>query len=137
MEILVAQDFNMTDSEITSAEASAEAVHKAKNAAQAIEVARELQLAKAVEVTAQRTKQDMLEALKEVFGESDAKDPERMHVLVRRIPILCSSVLEMHSDIAEIKDNQKWATRAAVGALITILVGVVGAVIAIGFRLIA
>lgn len=89
-------------------EASAEAVHKAKNAAQAIEVARAVQ-----------TKASMIEALQEVFGETEPENPKEMRILVQRIPILCSTVLQMHADIASIKDNLQWGVRIALGALIT------------------
>lgn len=99
-------------------EASAEAVHKAKSAQQAVEVARELQLAKAVEETAERTKKALLEGLKEVFGDSDSSNPEHMKILVRRIPILCTNVLQMHDDIKAMKDNQTWAVRIIIGLFI-------------------
>lgn len=99
-------------------QASAEAVHKAKNAAQAVEMVREAQMAKLVEDTAIRTKEALLEGLKEVFGEGDNKDPEQMKVLVRRIPILCTNVLQMHDDIADVKGDIKWGVRIVIGAAI-------------------
>lgn len=97
---------------------AAEAIHKAKNAAQAVEFAREVQLQKAVEETAQKTKEALLEGLREVFGESDSENPQQMKVLVRRIPILCTNVEQMHEDLKEMKDNQKWATRIVIGGVI-------------------
>lgn len=111
--------------EKTAAEASAEAIHKTKGAQQAIELAREAQLAKAVEETAQRTKETLLEALKEVFGDSDTKDPEQMKVLVRRIPILCTNVEQMHTDIASIKDNITWGVRIVIGAVLLAILKVI------------
>jgi hypothetical protein len=123
--------------ELTSEEASAIAVHKTRNAQQAIESAREIQILKAVEATSRRTKADVLEVFKEVFGESDTKDPEQMRIIMRRVPLLCLNVEMMHTDISEIKDNQKWATRAAVGALVTIFIGVVAALVALAFRFVA
>lgn len=104
--------------ELTSTQASAEAVHKTKNAQQAIEHARELQMQRAVEEVAQRTKKDLIAGLREVFGDSDNKDPEQMKVLVRRIPILCVTMLQMHEDIKALKDNQTWAVRIIVGLFI-------------------
>ena len=88
---------------ITTEEASAEAVHKTKNAQAAIELARELQINEAVERTAKSTKDALLAGLKEVFGESD--DPKEMRVLVRRIPILCTSIEAMHKSIEKIEKN--------------------------------
>jgi len=112
---------------------SREAVHAAKNAAQAIEVSREVALQKVVEDTANRTRETVLSALKEVFGESDSENPQQMKVLVRRIPILCTNVEKMHDDltdlkniakvnkdnIADINDNLRWVVRITLGAMIT------------------
>ena len=82
---------------------SAEAIHKAKNAQQAIELAREEQIARTVAETAARTKDALLEGLREVFGDSDSKSPEEMKVLVHRIPILCTNFAQVQKDIGEIK----------------------------------
>lgn len=106
-------------------QASAEAVHKAKNAAQAIEFAREAQLAKAVEDTALRTKEALLDGLREVFGDGDEKDPDQMKILVRRIPILCASVIQMHEDIKNINGNIKWGVRIVIGAVIVAILKLV------------
>lgn len=48
-------------------------------------------------------KKQVIEGLKEVFGESD--NPQQMKVLVRRIPIICTNIETMHDNIKEIKDN--------------------------------
>lgn len=95
-------------------DAAHEAVHAARDAAQAIEMARQNQIEEAVT----RTKDALLQGLKEVFGDSDSKDPQAMKVLVRRIPILCTSIEQMHQDISDLKDTQKWATRIVVGLFI-------------------
>lgn len=92
-----------TDPNITAEDASQEAVHTAKNAAQALETARQVQLAEAV----QQTKDALLAGLKEVFGDSDSTDPQQMKVLVRRVPLLCQSVEQTHKDIADLKDMVK------------------------------
>lgn len=81
-----------------------EAIHTAKNLQQATEIAREAQLAKAVEETAARTKDALIEGLREVFGD-DSKDPAQMKVLVQRVPILCVNVEQTHKDIGDIKDS--------------------------------
>ena len=66
----------------------------------------------------QNIKEVVKEALSEVFGESDNKDPEQMKILVRRIPILCANVENMHQNIADIKDDMKWVVRLIIGAVI-------------------
>jgi cell division protein FtsX len=113
----------MTD--ITPEEATRDAVHKTKNAQAAIELAREVQIEKAVKETALQTKEALLEGLREVFGESDSDNPQQMKVLVKRIPILCTNVTEMHSalketreDVSDMKDHIKWAVRIIVGAFL-------------------
>lgn len=98
---------------------ASEAVHKTKNAQQAIEVAREAQLREIAAETVRLTKDALLEGLKEVFGEGDQNNPQQMKVLVQRIPILCIDIKNMGNDITEIRDNQKWAMRAAIGLLVT------------------
>lgn len=84
-------------------EASDVAAHKAKSAQMAVEVAREVQNAQMVEETVKRTSEALLQRLKEVFGESDSENPQQMKVLVRRIPILCTNVEQIHTDIKDIK----------------------------------
>lgn len=108
-----------------SHQASEIAAHKAKSAQAAVELAREVQLAEAIAKTAAETKQALLEGLQEVFGEGDEKDPSRMVVLVRRIPILCTNITQMQTDIASINDNQKWAVRIIIGAVILALLKLV------------
>lgn len=93
--------------QIDAEAASSEAVHKAKNAAQALEFARQAQLNDAVERTAVRTKEQLLEALGEVFGNDNARDPAQMKVLVQKIPLLCQNVQQTHLDISEIKESLK------------------------------
>ena len=112
--------------------ASAEAVHKARNAAAAIEIARETQMSEAIEKSALRTKASLLEALREVFGDDNAKTPQEIKVLVQRIPILCTSIiaiethLEQNSkEIAGISDNIKWGVRVVMGAVMLALLGMV------------
>lgn len=93
-----------TNPDITPEEASREAVHKAKSAQQAIEFAREAQMAQMVTETAQKTKDALLEGLKQVFGDtSDSDSPNQMKILVRRIPILCTHFEKVQQDIGDIK----------------------------------
>jgi hypothetical protein len=108
----------MPEDHINSEEASREAIHAAKNAAQAIEATRQAQLSEVVEQTAQRTKDALLAGLKEVFGNSDSNNPQQMTILVRRIPILCTNIEVMHQDISELKGTLTWASRLVVGTVI-------------------
>jgi hypothetical protein len=117
----------------TPEEASAEAIHKAKGAAQAIETARELQLAKAVEETATRTKDALLEGLREVFGNEDtSQDPQKMKILVHRIPIICRDVLEIKDSVAatnksvdKINDNLSRVVWIVLTAVILAILGMI------------
>lgn len=104
--------------EQTAHEASENAAHKAKSAQLAVELAREAQLDEAIKKTAIETKAALLEGLKEVFDFSDSNDSGDMKILVRRIPLICQDVKQIHTDIASINDNLKWATRIVLGAVI-------------------
>lgn len=53
----------------------------------------------------QQTKDMVIEALKEVFDTTDSKTPAEMKVLVRRIPILCTSVEDIHRNIESIHNS--------------------------------
>lgn len=109
----------------TAHDASAEAVHKVKNAAQAVEFARETQLAEAVAKTAEATKQALLAGLKEVFGESDSENPKEMKILVRRIPILCTNIENMHQALQKMQENQTWVVRFIIGGVIAAVLALV------------
>lgn len=101
----------MSDPNLTPGEQASEvAIHKAKNAQAAVELARELQLEEAIEKTAARTKEALIEGLTEVFGEGDQrKDPAKMQILIRRIPLICKDVRQIHVDMKEMKDDNKEA----------------------------
>lgn len=101
---------------------AAEAVHKAKNAAQAIEMAREAQARE----QAEQNKQALVEALRVVFGDGDgARDPKEMRVLVQRIPILCTTILAMHDSIEKMESNQTWVVRLIIGGVIAAVMALV------------
>lgn len=113
-------------------EAAHEAVHAARDHAQAVEVARDAQMAQFSLDNARQTKESLLEALQEVFGDGDSKDPGKMKVLVQRVPFLCKSVDEMHYTLSELfkkveslQDNQRWATRIIVGLFVAAVAKVV------------
>ena len=65
-----------------------------------------------------KIKEIVTEALREVFGEGDNKDPEQMKVLVRRIPILCTNVEAMHNSIDKMEANIQWITRLIIGTVV-------------------
>lgn len=123
----------MTPEETHISPEAENAVHKAKNAAQALEIAREVQLAEVVEKTALRTKESLLEGLREVFGDGDAaKDPKELRVLVHRIPIICEDVKEMKRDIsdtassvAKINDNLSRVVWIILTAVILAILGLI------------
>lgn len=117
-------------------EATYDAIHAVRDAQQAIEVAREAQSTHQLS----QVKGALLEGLKEVFGEGDGKDPDKMVVLYSRIPVLCVSVDKIKSDISDIKeaqaialgnqtasradiaaikDNLKWGIRLFIGTIVT------------------
>lgn len=95
------------------------------NVAKAAETAAQL-VADTAELTDKRVEIALTTALKKVFGESDAdRDPDQMVVLVRRIPILCTNVANMHAMIAEIKENITWGIRIVIGAVILAVLAMV------------
>lgn len=110
---------------MNSQEASAEAIHKTKNAQAAVELARQVQLEEAITKTALQTKAALLEGLKEVFGDGDEKDPDQMRILVRRIPILCTTVETMHLNLEKIQSNMTWIVRLIIGAVVLALLKLV------------
>jgi hypothetical protein len=82
-----------------------------------VEIDHEAKFQKLIEETAQKTKESLLEGLKEVFGDGDSNS-EQMRILVRRIPILCTDIRNMKSDIAGINSNMRWAVRVVLGAVV-------------------
>lgn len=115
-----------------SLEASELAAHKAKSAQMAVEIAREVQNEELVMKTAQKTKEALLEGLKEVFGGDENKETGEMRVLVKRIPILCTNIENMHEQLKEMKeaiketgDNIKWGVRVVLGAVLLAVLKVI------------
>lgn len=105
----------MEDTHATTKEASREAVHATKNAQVAVEAARMAQ----VEEIGERTTEALTKALRDVFGEGVASG---RFIDVTRIPLICQSIISLHGDISEIKDNIKWAVRIVLGAVILAIV---------------
>ncbi len=103
----------------TVEDAKADAVTKASDAQLAVENARKAELAQAVSETASQTKAALLEGLKEVFGDtSDSDNPGQMKILVRRIPIICTEITQIHEDISKINNNIGWGVKIVIGAVI-------------------
>ncbi len=87
-------------------EASAEAVHKTKNAQQAIEIAREAQMASAI-----------AQAVKEVFSLDDGNGQKRF-VDISRVPLICQAVVGIDQRLKSIEGNMTWGVRIIIGAFI-------------------
>ncbi len=89
-------------------DASLEAVHAAKNAAQAVETARAVQAAALHE----NTTQSLVEALRQVFGEGQER---QRFIDITRIPLICQSIIQMGDDLKEInkKIDSKFVTNEA------------------------
>jgi Fe-S cluster assembly ATPase SufC len=122
----------MPDEHLNAEDASKEAVHTAKNAAQAVEVARQTQMIEVAKAAAAETKIMLMESLREVFGEGDQKNPEQMQILVQRIPLICQDVNQIHVDIREVKDsvekinnNTVWGVRLILGTVILAILKVI------------
>jgi len=120
----------MNEEHLSSHEASAEAVHAAKNAAMAVELSREAQLAEAVMTAALQTEASVLKAIREVFGDGDEQNPNQMKILVRRIPLICQDIKQIHTDmgdmradVAKINDNISKGVWIILGAVILGLMG--------------
>lgn len=88
-------------------------------------MAREAQVQEALSKFADQNNKQLLSILKEVFGESDAENPKEMKILVRRIPILCTNIENMHKAIEEMRANQSWVIKLIIGAVIAAVMAVV------------
>lgn len=105
-------------------EASREAVHAAKNAAQAVEVARTLQAA----VLHESTTQSLSDALRQVFGEYSE---QQRFVDLKKIPLLCKQIENIDANISEIKgliklSDDKYVNQDQFWPIKTLVYGVVG-----------
>lgn len=80
--------------------ASQAAVHAAKNAAQAVEVARAAQIQAHDEVTTQA----LVKALEQVFGEQEER---QRFIDTKRIPLICKDITDIKQNIGDIKEMMK------------------------------
>lgn len=102
--------------------ASIEAVSKAKDAAEAIEVSRAKQLEEMFDKMEDSNVKTLSDVLKNVFGEFENSG---RFIDIKRIPLICAQITKIHddnerqkADISNINDNLKWAVRIVLGAVI-------------------
>ncbi len=115
-------------------DASVEAVHAAKNAAQAVETARALQAA----ALSENATQSLVEALRQVFGEGQER---QRFIDITRIPLICQSIIQMGDDLKEMnkKLDEKVVTQdqfapvkiIAYGLVTSVMLAVLGAILAL------
>lgn len=117
------------ENDITAEQASAEAIHKAKNAQQAIELARAAQMYEAVEMSAQKTRSAMVDALKEVMDENRNIDTVGSKSV--NINVVANDIAYIKRDVAEIKDKLEgeYVTKAEFAPVKMLIFGAVGLVL--------
>lgn len=103
---------------------SAEAVQKTKEAAQAVERAREVQMNTANLESEKRILDSITDTIKDAF-KTDNGDGQKKFIDITRIPLICHDIATMRGDIATINDNLKWGPRVVIGAVILALIGMV------------
>lgn len=91
----------MDETRTTAEEASDEAVHKAKNAAQAVEAARQAQQ----EELLGKQKTMMEEAVINALGRGSV---DKKFVDVGRIPFICDDIRGIHDLIGDLKSDLRW-----------------------------
>ncbi len=96
-------------------DASKEAINKAKEAAEAVENSRAEQMSTFISKADDRTVKNLSQALSDVFGENSSAG---RFIDVKRIPLICAQITQIHTDISGIQDNLKWAVRVVIGAVI-------------------
>lgn len=121
--------------------ASKEAVHKARGAQQAVEIARAAQIELAINTSSKRTEDALVFALRKVFGENEKSG---RFIDVSQIPLICKSIVDMHEKITEMKQDleNKYVTRyefnpvraIAFGLASLLLTATVGAMVAMVFK---
>lgn len=106
----------------TIPEASKLAVDKATEAAQAVEISRAKQMSSFIEEADDRTVKNLSKALEDVFGENTNTG---RFIDVKRIPLICAQITQIHTDISGIQDNLRWAVKIILGAVILALLKLV------------
>lgn len=101
--------------------ASAEAVHITKNAQQAIETARQLQLEEIL--TSDKLSKVLEDAVVAALNRGTA---ENKYIDVGRIPFICDDIRGIHLLMAVMNENLTLVKRIVFGFVATILLGVVG-----------
>lgn len=117
--------------DITPEEASAEAIHKAKNAQQAVEVARYAQIESVMnsERFALTVEDAVIRAFKAGIGEG-------RYIDVSRIPLICQSIVGIDDKLDKlVTQDQFWPVKTLVyGITALMLSGVVGALLMLVLR---
>jgi len=72
-------------------------------------------LAKSTLSSEERITKSLADALREVF---DANIDSGRFVDVKRIPLICASIVSQANDIKSIKEDLKWAVRIVIGAVL-------------------
>ena len=134
----------MSNSTEIAEEATVAAIESKKQTAEVVEFARMKQSEAQVESIKNETLNAVSNVLKDIFGESDTKDPEKMKVIMKRVPILCTNVQLMHETLEKIQDmlENKFVTKTdfnlvqkiVFGAVAIILVGFMGVLIKMAFQ---
>ncbi len=114
----------MTEAHQKSEEASADAIEKTRLAQEAIEASRKAQAEESEEKHLKR----MVEALKIVFPENLHDEDRELQIYLPRVPLICGEIKSMKfditniaSDMSDMKDGQKYISRALTTAIITLI----------------
>lgn len=110
-----------------------DATNKTRLAAEGTTLVNEAQLVDLIERSTIRTKDALLEGLREVFSNEDtSQSPGKMSILVHRIPIICRDVLEIKSSVAatnkavdKINDNLSRVVWIILTAVILAVLGLI------------
>lgn len=103
-------------------DASKEAIVKAKEAAEAIEISRSTQMQDMLDRSDERITGLLSKVLKNVFGEYENSG---RFIDAAKIPLICQQINQLHDNVASIQDNIKWAARIIIGAVILALLALV------------
>ena len=119
-----------------------DAVHAAKNAAQAVEIARQVQVENAAEgaaviaaeaaaarvaekiVDEQRLRNIVNEAVMKGFSFED-KDERRRFIDVTKEKLICQSIVNISGRLDSIEGNLTWGVRIIIGAVLVALLSLV------------
>lgn len=113
----------MDTNDLNPEQASAEAVHKTKNAQQAVEMARQVQL-EAI-LNSSRLSNTIQDAVIAALNRGAA---EKKYIDIGRIPFICDDIRGIHSLITIMNENVSLVKKIVFGFIAAILLGVLGTV---------